>query len=106
MTDLQSVEDELGVEVLLLLLEDDLEVGCAVADLVVAVHLAAAEQDEDVGQQVVAEGTEAREGGDGGSPNGGVLQDDAVVYVADVARRVRGLEEDEYELKVKANAAS
>ena len=106
MTDLQSVEDELGVEVLLLLLEDDLEVGCAVADLVVAVHLAAAEQDEDVGQQVVAEGAEARQGRDGGRPHRGVLQDDAVVDVADVARGVRGLGENKRRLRFEQSLSS
>ena len=66
----------------------DLEVGGPVPDLVVVVELAAAEQDEDVGQEVVAERAETGERGDGGRAHGGVLQDHAVVDVPE-DKRVR-----------------
>ena len=64
--------------------QDRVEVSGAVAHLVVRVHLAALQQDEDVGQQVGAGGAKVGQRRDGGGAHGRILQDDAVVDEANV----------------------
>ena len=54
------------------------------ANLVVGVHLAAAEKDEDVWQQVVAQGPEPRKRRHGSCAHRGALQQHAVVNEPDV----------------------
>ena len=62
----------------------------ASAYLVIAVHHTPAQQDQDVGQKIVAERAEPGHGRDGGRPDRGVLQQDPVVDEPDVAGRVGG----------------
>ena len=86
----EAVEDVLAVEAGLVLLQDRLEVGGPVPDLVIRVHLAPGEQHQHVGQQIVAQRAEPGESGHGRGAHGGVLEQHAVVDEADVARGVGG----------------
>ncbi len=56
-----------------MLLQDDLEVGGTVTDFVILVKLATGQQNQDVREQVVTEGSKSCQGRDGRRPDGGVL---------------------------------
>jgi hypothetical protein len=89
---LEAVQDELRVQVLVLLLQNGLEVRSTVTHLIVVIHHAARQKDQNVGQQVIAESAEAGQSGHRSRSYSGVLKYDSVINVPDVSVKKRQFE--------------
>jgi hypothetical protein len=83
----ERIQNVLGVQGTVLLIQDGVVVRGPVADFVVRVHAAAGQEHEDRGQQVVAQSAKLGQGRHRRGPHRRVLQDDAVVDEPDVPGR-------------------